>query len=148
MTVTRLEVRQPAPGPGRPQRPQRPRQSQRPRKSRPPEQAPEAAGPPVAPARPLSRTARRAAAEDAKLLAAIRMLLSNPSVFPRVFYLKYHMYPIYFPLMAISRYRAAVGRLASKPGPPCRNTRYGRSSPPIAATSRVKTEIVSPSGRP
>lgn len=93
MTVTRLEVRQPAPGPGRPQRPQRPRQaqrpqqSQRPRQSRPPEQAPEAAGPPVAPARPLSRTARRAAAEDAKLLAAIRVLLSNPSVFPRVFYL-------------------------------------------------------------
>jgi hypothetical protein len=41
----------------------------------------------VAPARPLSRTARRAAAEDAKLLAAIRVLLSNPSVFPRVFYL-------------------------------------------------------------
>jgi hypothetical protein len=41
----------------------------------------------VAPARPLSRTARRAAAEDAKLLAAIRVLLSNPSMFPRLFYL-------------------------------------------------------------
>ncbi len=25
--------------------------------------------------------------------------------FPRVFYLRYHMYPLYFPLMAISRYR-------------------------------------------
>jgi squalene-hopene/tetraprenyl-beta-curcumene cyclase len=24
--------------------------------------------------------------------------------FPRVFYLKYHMYPVYFPLMALSRY--------------------------------------------
>jgi len=43
----------------------------------------------VAPARPLSRTARRAAAEDAKLLAAIRVLLSNPSVFPRAFYLAF-----------------------------------------------------------
>ena len=39
------------------------------------------------PGRPLSRTARRAAAEDAKLLAAIRMLVSNPSLFPRVCYL-------------------------------------------------------------
>ena len=24
--------------------------------------------------------------------------------FPRVFYLRYHMYPIYFPLMALGRY--------------------------------------------
>lgn len=32
--------------------------------------------------------------------------------FPRVFYLKYHYYRIYFPLMALARYRAAVGRLA------------------------------------
>jgi hypothetical protein len=44
---------------------------------------------PEAPARPLSRTARRAAAEDAKLLAAIRVLLSNPSLFPRLFYLAF-----------------------------------------------------------
>jgi hypothetical protein len=44
---------------------------------------------PESPARPLSRTARRAAAEDAKLLAAIRMLLSNPSLFPRVIYLAF-----------------------------------------------------------
>jgi squalene-hopene/tetraprenyl-beta-curcumene cyclase len=29
--------------------------------------------------------------------------------FPRVFYLKYHMYPVYFPLMALARYAAAVG---------------------------------------
>jgi hypothetical protein len=43
----------------------------------------------VAPARPLSRTARRAAAEDAKLLAAIRVLLSNPSLFPRLLYLAF-----------------------------------------------------------
>jgi hypothetical protein len=85
-----LEVhRQPAPVPGRHQAPrdrQRPRDPQRPReaqRSREPAQAPEAPG------RPLSRTARRAAAEDAKLLAAIRMLLSNPSLFPRAFYLAF-----------------------------------------------------------
>jgi squalene-hopene/tetraprenyl-beta-curcumene cyclase len=28
--------------------------------------------------------------------------------FPRVFYLKYHLYSLYFPLMALARYRAAV----------------------------------------
>jgi hypothetical protein len=72
VTVTRLEVQQ--------RRPQRPREPRRPRE----ELIPEA---PVAPSRPLSRTARRAAAEDAKLLAAIRMLLSNPSLFPRFIYL-------------------------------------------------------------
>jgi len=29
--------------------------------------------------------------------------------FPRVFYLKYHMYPLYFPLMALARFAAATG---------------------------------------
>lgn len=29
--------------------------------------------------------------------------------FPRVFYLRYHYYRIYFPLMALARYRAAIG---------------------------------------
>ncbi len=29
--------------------------------------------------------------------------------FPKVFYLKYHLYPVYFPLMALSRYAAALG---------------------------------------
>jgi squalene-hopene/tetraprenyl-beta-curcumene cyclase len=28
--------------------------------------------------------------------------------FPKVFYLKYHMYALYFPLMALARYAAAV----------------------------------------
>jgi hypothetical protein len=73
VTVTRLEV---------------PRQAQRPQQARPP-RAREAAVAAEAPARPLSRTARRAAAEDAKLLAAIRMLFSNPSLFPRVFFLAF-----------------------------------------------------------
>jgi hypothetical protein len=46
--------------------------------------------PPPRPAPPstrMSRTARRAAAEDAKLLAALRVLLSNPSLYPRLLYL-------------------------------------------------------------
>jgi hypothetical protein len=84
VTVTRLDVqRRPAAAPGRSQRPQRPRDEERPRQPREAAVAPEAAG------RTLSRTARRAAAEDAKLLAAIRPLLSNPSLFPRVFYLAF-----------------------------------------------------------
>jgi squalene-hopene/tetraprenyl-beta-curcumene cyclase len=29
--------------------------------------------------------------------------------FPKVFYLKYHLYPLYFPLMALARYQAALG---------------------------------------
>jgi squalene-hopene/tetraprenyl-beta-curcumene cyclase len=38
--------------------------------------------------------------------------------FPRVFYLKYHLYRVYFPLMAIARYQAAAGRLTvDGPGP-------------------------------
>jgi squalene-hopene/tetraprenyl-beta-curcumene cyclase len=30
--------------------------------------------------------------------------------FPRVFYLKYHLYRIYFPLMALARYQAATAQ--------------------------------------
>ena len=30
--------------------------------------------------------------------------------FPKVFYLKYHMYPLYFPLMALARYAHATGQ--------------------------------------
>ena len=98
MTVTRLDVQRPqASMPGRPQRPQRP---QRPRPVRDPAPPPQRHEPrerqeaPVAPAKPLSRTARRAAAEDAKLLAAIRVLLSNPSLFPRLFYLAFGFFAI------------------------------------------------------
>jgi len=28
--------------------------------------------------------------------------------FPRVFYLRYHLYRLYFPLMALARYRRAI----------------------------------------
>jgi hypothetical protein len=84
VTVTRLDVqRRPAPGPGRSQRPQRPYEAERPPRPRGAAVVPEAQG------KKLSRTARRAAAEDAKLLAAVRMLFSNPSLFPRVFYLAF-----------------------------------------------------------
>jgi squalene-hopene/tetraprenyl-beta-curcumene cyclase len=30
--------------------------------------------------------------------------------FPRVFYLKYHAYPIYFPLLALATYARAIGK--------------------------------------
>jgi hypothetical protein len=85
VTVTRLDTQRRPAGPP-PGRPQRPGPQQRPQRPRDQELDPEAS---VAPAKPLSRTARRAAAEDAKLLAAIRVLLSNPSLFPRVFYLAF-----------------------------------------------------------
>ncbi len=29
--------------------------------------------------------------------------------FPKVFYLRYHYYPLYFPMMAIARYAQALG---------------------------------------
>jgi hypothetical protein len=98
VTVTRLEVQRPqASMPGRPQRPQRPQRPRPVRDAAPPPQRHEPREReegPVAPAKPLSRTARRAAAEDAKLLAAIRVLLSNPSLFPRVFYLAFGFFAI------------------------------------------------------
>jgi squalene-hopene/tetraprenyl-beta-curcumene cyclase len=32
--------------------------------------------------------------------------------FPRVFYLKYHLYSLYFPIMALARYRKAMRELS------------------------------------
>ena len=46
--------------------------------------------------------------------------------FPRVFYLKYHLYPVYFPLMALSRYAVA---LAPKPAVPKREYRLDAGHP-------------------
>ena len=37
--------------------------------------------------------------------------------FPQVFYLRYHWYPIYFPLMALSRWAAATGATAREANP-------------------------------
>ena len=36
--------------------------------------------------------------------------------FPRVFYLRYHLYRLYFPVMAIGRYLTAHGVTAREPG--------------------------------
>jgi squalene-hopene/tetraprenyl-beta-curcumene cyclase len=38
--------------------------------------------------------------------------------FPRVFYLRYHLYRIYFPLMAMSRWAAAIGTLCEEADSP------------------------------
>src|SRR5256885_2226125 len=38
--------------------------------------------------------------------------------FPKVFYLKYHMYRLYFPLMALGRYASAAGHERILPFPP------------------------------
>ncbi len=37
--------------------------------------------------------------------------------FPRVFYLRYHYYRVYFPLMAMARYRAAIDLRHERPSP-------------------------------
>jgi squalene-hopene/tetraprenyl-beta-curcumene cyclase len=39
--------------------------------------------------------------------------------FPQVFYLRYHMYPIYFPLMALSRWAVALGNLLEEADTAC-----------------------------
>ncbi|MFO0889750.1 MAG: squalene--hopene cyclase [Isosphaeraceae bacterium] len=50
--------------------------------------------------------------------------------FPRVFYLKYHLYRIYFPLMAVARYRRALARS------------HGHSTPALA--SRIPAQPLPP----
>ena len=62
-----------------------------------------------------------AGAEDSAVRRAIQWLIENQNPqgdwdepwftgtgFPRVFYLKYHLYRLYFPLMALARYRRLV----------------------------------------
>ncbi|MEX0939255.1 MAG: prenyltransferase/squalene oxidase repeat-containing protein [Pirellulales bacterium] len=39
--------------------------------------------------------------------------------FPQVFYLRYHMYPIYFPLLALSRWSASIGQLVESTDAVC-----------------------------
>ena len=60
--------------------------------------------------------------------------------FPRVFYLQYHLYRVYFPLMAIARYQAAVGQppasRARGPGQPDPGPAPSRSSHLIQANMR------------
>jgi len=55
--------------------------------------------------------------------------------FPRVFYLRYHMYPIYFPLLALAQFRAAL-RANLQPIDLQASTRTSRDSftPPVPST--------------
>nr|UXE44381.1 squalene--hopene cyclase [uncultured bacterium] len=48
--------------------------------------------------------------------------------FPKVFYLRYHYYRQYFPLLALSRYRAAVAVPQTEPGSAPRVLRMSRSA--------------------
>ena len=65
--------------------------------------------------------------------------------FPRVFYLRYHYYRVYFPLMAIARYQAAVDRdsatTAQADGRDPRAEPVSRAQPPSSlgpTTGRAK----------
>jgi squalene-hopene/tetraprenyl-beta-curcumene cyclase len=46
--------------------------------------------------------------------------------FPKVFYLRYHYYRQYFPLLALARYRAAVAQPHAEPGSAPRVLRMSR----------------------
>ena len=52
--------------------------------------------------------------------------------FPKIFYLKYHMYPLYFPLMALARYAKALGlphdSPAESPAAPAGSRRLRRAA--------------------
>ena len=66
-------------------------------------------------------------AESAEVRAGVEFLVGTQAAdggwpeapftgtgFPKVFYLKYHLYPVYFPLMALGRYAAAVIKPSSR----------------------------------
>ena len=48
--------------------------------------------------------------------------------FPQVFYLRYHMYPIYFPLMALSRWAVALGRLITEADTACQRMTHSTAT--------------------
>ncbi|HZU35402.1 MAG TPA: prenyltransferase/squalene oxidase repeat-containing protein [Gemmataceae bacterium] len=50
--------------------------------------------------------------------------------FPKVFYLKYHMYRLYFPLMALTRYAQAVGPAVVPSSRPSHSTREAEPAAP------------------
>src|SRR5262249_44806166 len=60
--------------------------------------------------------------------------------FPKVFYLKYHMYPLYFPLMALARYAAATGDRTSAVGLNGHTTDPLNGRKPKADARRPKAE--------
>ncbi|MBY0528107.1 MAG: squalene--hopene cyclase [Gemmataceae bacterium] len=53
--------------------------------------------------------------------------------FPKVFYLKYHMYPLYFPLMALARYARAIRNQGSG----ARSQESGASGQAVSESSTV-----------
>jgi squalene-hopene/tetraprenyl-beta-curcumene cyclase len=58
--------------------------------------------------------------------------------FPKVFYLKYHMYRLYFPLMALARYAAAIGsQHATSNRPHGRLAEMRAESEPLLAIDNV-----------
>ena len=61
--------------------------------------------------------------------------------FPKVFYLKYHLYRLYFPLMALARYQQAVGDTALR-GLRLRGT-HGEHRAPEREENRIKNNGVS-----
>jgi squalene-hopene/tetraprenyl-beta-curcumene cyclase len=61
--------------------------------------------------------------------------------FPRVFYLKYHMYPVYFPLMALGRYFQAVRSQASGVSPSRYRVDPGHGTPsPNRISAKTPTD--------
>jgi squalene-hopene/tetraprenyl-beta-curcumene cyclase len=63
--------------------------------------------------------------------------------FPRVFYLKYHMYPVYFPLMALGRYLKAV---SYQPGAvSCQLSAISQSKYRLDPAHTLSTQQCSPS---
>ncbi len=67
--------------------------------------------------------------------------------FPKVFYLKYHMYPLYFPLMALARYAAAIGDGGRRHHPGRRPDGEAVSlpfAPPHAPAAERSSSCVSP----
>jgi hypothetical protein len=58
--------------------------------------------------------------------------------FPKVFYLKYHMYALYFPLMALARYASALRGASGGCEPPDRLSLNGQASKLPAGTENGK----------
>ena len=52
--------------------------------------------------------------------------------FPKVFYLKYHMYRLYFPLMALARYKRAI----SAKSEPSAHAKVQYDWPPIVSMAQ------------
>jgi squalene-hopene/tetraprenyl-beta-curcumene cyclase len=58
--------------------------------------------------------------------------------FPKVFYLKYHMYALYFPLMALARYASAVRPASGEWRAPDRHSANGQGGKPPSGSNNGK----------